>query len=358
MINFDMGYATKPGEIILDYLDFYGFSQKWLAERIGCTEKHICKLVSGEAPISADIAVKLSTVIGSSADFWLSLEDSYKIYKASLAQKKQAEREVNSDAYNKIPYSELVKMGWIKPTGNSVEKVLNLYGFLNITSLDLVLKTQSVAFRKTDDERVNDYAVAVWLQKGENDVKQMRFDADYSERKLKDSFSELLDIAYKMPKDFFKKTVDVLAECGVILIAEKYLKGTYINGATRWIGNNPVIQLSDRGKSDDRVWFTLFHEIGHILKHGKKEQFLNMDKNDKSKKEKEADDFASETLINHVTYESFLKKCNNGISKEKIVSFSDEHKISPSILVGRLKYDRIVEYSMFSEIHRKVKVID
>lgn len=81
MIKFNSEYATKPGEIILDYLDYYGFSQKWLSEKIGCTEKHLCEILSGRASISVVLAVKLSSVIGSTADFWLSLENNYKIYK-------------------------------------------------------------------------------------------------------------------------------------------------------------------------------------------------------------------------------------------------------------------------------------
>lgn len=357
MIKFNSKYATKPGEIILDYLDYYGFSQKWLSERIGCTEKHVCEILSGRASISADLAVKLSSVVGSTADFWLSLENNYKIYNARIVQEKQANEELQSDIFVNMPYNDLVKLGWVPATKKPVEKVLNLYDFFNVSSLGLILKTQNIAFRKTDDGRVNDYAVAAWLQEGENRVKKLKFDNEYNEQELRSALYKILDVVYEMPDDFFKRTVDILADCGVILIAVKFLKNTYINGATRWVGNNPVIQLSDRWKSDDRIWFTLFHEIGHILKHGKKDQFLNMHKNLVNNKEKEADDFASEILFNSKHYRLFLDKYASDINREAIINFSKEYEVSPSIIVGRLEHDRIIKYSSFPDMHRRIEAI-
>lgn len=358
MIEFNAGFASNPGEVISDYLDFYGFSQKWLAERLGCTEKHICKVISGDAPISADIAIKLSTVIGSTADFWLSMENSYKIYMARLVQEKHAEIESNSEIFEKIPYSDLVRLGWIQPARKPKERVLNLYRFFNISSLDCILKTQSVAFRRNNNKRINEYAVAAWLQKGENIIKSERFNTRYDSKRLKASLKEILSVAHEMPDDFFKRVVDILADCGVVLIAVQYLKNTYINGATRWIGNNPVIQLSDRGKSDDILWFTLFHEIGHVLMHSKKSQFLDIDDDIINEQEEEANIFASESLLADKLLERFLDDSISDIDEKRILDFSRRYNISASVLVGRLEHRHIVPYYSFSEMHKKIKIIN
>jgi hypothetical protein len=75
------------------------------------------------------------------------------------------------------------------------------------------------------------------------------------------------------------------------------LKGCRATGVTQWLtSEKALIQLSLRYKSDDHLWFTFFHEIGHILLHGKKEVFVEWDGAD-TEKEKQADRFASESLI-------------------------------------------------------------
>ena len=49
------------------------------------------------------------------------------------------------------------------------------------------------------------------------------------------------------------------------------LPKTGTSGATRWLTpEKALIQLSLRHKSDDQLWFTFFHETGHVLLHGKR----------------------------------------------------------------------------------------
>ena len=55
---------------------------------------------------------------------------------------------------------------------------------------------------------------------------------------------------------------------------------------------------------------TLYHELGHLLLHGKKEKFLEFDNKELSlikEKEEQADKFASDNLISTSEYKNFLK---------------------------------------------------
>jgi hypothetical protein len=75
------------------------------------------------------------------------------------------------------------------------------------------------------------------------------------------------------------------------------IKGARINGAARWLTpSKALIQLSLRHRWSDIVWFTFFHELGHVLIHSKKDTFIN-DKGPHSGVEQEADAFAAQTLI-------------------------------------------------------------
>jgi HTH-type transcriptional regulator / antitoxin HigA len=82
--------------------------------------------------------------------------------------------------------------------------------------------------------------------------------------------------------------IDLCAAAGVAVAFIPELKGCRACGVTRWLTpEKALIQLSLRYKTDDHLWFTFFHEIGHVLLHGKKEVFLEGDGID-NEKEKQA----------------------------------------------------------------------
>jgi HTH-type transcriptional regulator/antitoxin HigA len=63
-----------------------------------------------------------------------------------------------------------------------------------------------------------------------------------------------------------------------------------------------VVQLSLRSHEDGQFWFSFFHEVGHILLHGKKAAFLDDFKTDDSEQEREANAFARGLLIPDADY--------------------------------------------------------
>ena len=55
------------------------------------------------------------------------------------------------------------------------------------------------------------------------------------------------------------------AAAGVAVVFVPALPKTGVSGATRWLHpQKAIIQLSLRYKSNDHLWFTFFHEAGHI----------------------------------------------------------------------------------------------
>lgn len=155
-------------------------------------------------------------------------------------------------------------------------------------------------------------------------------------------------------KNFFLDVQTILSNAGVGLVCVPHFEHTQVHGATRWIGRNPILQLSIRGKDADKFWFTLFHEIGHILQHGRKEEFLEFDKGPKSSKESEADDFAQKTLIPTPPYRDFVRR--NDFSAQAIKQFSLSIELDPGIVLGRLKHDELVEFPYLSHMHSKLVI--
>ena len=98
--------------------------------------------------------------------------------------------------------------------------------------------------------------------------------------------------------DFLK---EILAGCGVKLIYTEPLPSVTVKGATRWIGGCPCIQLLNATDAYENYAYTIFHEIAHILLHGRKDVFLEEDtpssEEEYLQKEAEADAFARKWLL-------------------------------------------------------------
>src|SRR5699024_6913838 len=98
------------------------------------------------------------------------------------------------------------------------------------------------------------------------------------------------------PDVFQPQLVTACAQAGVAVVFVPELEKSRASGCTRWLGDKAIIQLSLRYKTNDHLWFTFFHEAGHILKHGKKAVFLEGN-GLCDEKEEEANAFAANLLI-------------------------------------------------------------
>ena len=141
-----------------------------------------------------------------------------------------------------------------------------------------------------------------------------------------------------------------MKECGIALIFEPHLPNTYVNGVSYKLNcDKAIIMLSDRGKKDDILWFTLFHEIAHLIKHSKKEVFIDLEDSETNDIEFEADEFAKNILIPDRIYNEFVK--SNVFYNENIIKdFSKKNNISTGIIVGRLQKDGIIGWNQFNNL--------
>jgi Zn-dependent peptidase ImmA (M78 family) len=92
--------------------------------------------------------------------------------------------------------------------------------------------------------------------------------------------------------------------------------------------------LNTTNKNEGKFWFNLFHELGHILLHGKRDIYISFDDDEMTKKEKEADNFAEKMLIGNFSDFSDFKKANNLDNQTAVRLFARKKKISPAIVAG------------------------
>lgn len=71
-------YISTPGEILLEeFLQPLGISQYRLAKAIGKPQSAISDIVNGKRSITAEMAWLLGKALGTSARFWLNLQNTY-----------------------------------------------------------------------------------------------------------------------------------------------------------------------------------------------------------------------------------------------------------------------------------------
>jgi hypothetical protein len=144
------------------------------------------------------------------------------------------------------------------------------------------------------------------------------------------------------PKDFVPQLTERFASCGVAIVIVRAPKHCPVSGAVRWLTpTRALVQLSFKYLRNDSFWFTFFHECGHILLHSKKMLFLEGTEVD-GKDEKEADNFAADTLIPPTDWSSFAPLT---LSEGVIRDFAREIGIAPGIVLGRLRNERRIPWS-------------
>lgn len=335
--KFNPNIAIHPGETLKETLDYLEMSQVDLAERTGLTTKTINEIVKGKNPITQDTAMKLSSVFGMSSAFWNNLERNYQETLSRIKVEEKIEKEL--DFFKKFScYNELAKYGYIKKTRDIKEKVINLHHFFGVSSLGLVPKVQAVAFRTTKNKEVFKESLAAWLRCGELEAQNIEV-KKFDKEKLINSIKKLRVLTKERPNIFQEKLIEICSSFGVAVVFIPYFKNTYVKGATRWLTpDKAIIQLSLMGGFSDIFWFTFFHELAHLLKHGKKDEFIEFkDGNNTTEEEKEADEFACNALIPKKEFNDFFSR--KPITATVIKKFAEKMDLPPGIVAGRLGHE-------------------
>lgn len=329
-----------PGETLVEKLDELQMGPKEFSIRTNKPEKTITAIIKGESSITPDMAVQFENVLKIPAHFWLNSQRSYDEFVAREKHKEVISQSI--EWANLFPLNDMIKKSWL-PQCNSIEEkttaLLKFFGISNYKAWENYYLNQElkIAFRISLAHESQPHAISAWLRKGELSANELGT-INYSEKKFKESLISFKEIMSLHPADFFQKLQALCLQSGVKLVHTPCLPKAPINGATRWINDTPLIQLSGRYHRNDIFWFTFFHEAGHIILHGKKDIFLekvdNTDKN--SDKEKAADDFAVNWTLSMDEETAILKKFQ--FNENDIIQFAKEFNTHPAIIVGRLQY--------------------
>lgn len=351
--------VSAPGATLLDLLEERGLSQADLALRTGRPIKTINEIINGKAAITSETAIQLERVLGTPAEFWSQREANYRVFLARLKEMENLETQKNW--LKQFPIAEMKKRAWIQGVENTIsELMISILNFFGVTTPEQWASgwtKRRLSFRKAMNLKSNIGAISVWLRKGEIEGEKI-ICKPFNKERLIGSLDTIRELTLeKDPNVFIPKLTSICADCGIAVVFVKPFLNVPAYGASCWLTpNKALVQLSVRSKTSDSLWFTFFHEIGHILKHSKKEIFVEIDNKseERSKEESEADEYAAEMLIPSVRLNAWLRS-NGKLTKDGIFAFAEELGIAPGILVGRLQHIQKIRYSELNSLKYRYK---
>lgn len=347
---------SKPGDTILETLEYLKMSQVELAERMGKTPSKINDIISGKEPITVNTALLLEKVLNIDAQFWLNRETIYR-EKLSRIEQEEALQEC-LDWLDAQPIKELKKQGYLKADKKGVEMTSELLQFYGVASPVqwqniYVNEYANANFRKSNYHQTALASMAAWLRIGEIGMRRINLNP-YDKELFREKLKRVKDLVVDFPEDFASQLQDLCAQAGVALVYTFSLPKAPISGVARWIAGNPLIQLTDRYKTNDHFWFTFFHEAGHILLHGKKDVFIEdfegveLDE----KKENEANQFAGKMLLP----DEFIRDLASPITEIEIRKVAKKYHTHPAIVVGRLQNLNLISFSFCNNLKLKISL--
>lgn len=355
MNGLSLDFIIHPGETIKEVLEEREMNQEELAIRTGFSAKHVSEVVNGKKGISPSFAKSLEYVLGIPASFWINLQGIYD--KEMLEYREQEEIDENEVAIVKglkkiIKYAE--EMNIMSKTSNVISKIIELRNICKVKNLTYInnVVTSQVAFRKSQAIETNIYVLYVWLRICEIIAQKTNIEKEYDVQKLKDNIVNIKKAMFLEINDAVKELKRIFAECGIVFQVVKNFAGAPVQGFIKKNNNKIILSMTIRRAFADEFWFTLFHEIGHLINGDiVSTQFIDY-ADSKSDIEDKADEFASKTLINEEAYEAFINK--KELTEENIIKFAEEQEIKPFIIVGRIQKERN-DYALFYNLKIRYK---
>lgn len=317
-----------------------GLSQKELARRLGLKEQAIQRY-EAERYRSISLAgfQKFASVLG--LKFAVSEPDSSRaIWDLAF--------DVDHAALNKV-LKHARANGWLKSDDDSEEKAIeglkrSIGDHVARHSTPSLLRTGLNVLDKSDD-----LALLAWKAHVTRRAEQII-------RDRRPRF-KLTDVRWL--RDLVRMSASVEALCqvgdfllqrGIVLIFEPQIPGMKVDGASFLVDDIPIIGMTLLKDTLDNFWFTLLHEIAHVILHfqtGLQAGFFDdVDCEQVDEIENEANQFAANLLIP----EDIWVRSPARISKspEPIESLAKQLGIHPAIIFGKVRMERR-NYAIFSD---------
>ncbi len=350
--------SIGPGYTIKKYLDARGWSQEDLAQLTEISTKQLSKIINDKVRITIDTARLLAKAFETSAEFWINLDTRYRLDMEPDTLKENAtQRKAKIRRF--MPVSEILKKEWFNfdKTADGYESLYESIWGIDHNDITVYEEPEKkyCARQKKDNEEFTSFYSLTWQKIARLKAKTIQI-PHYDEAILNEIISRFTYYTYS--EEGIKEFINDLKKAGIKFFMLTHLSKTYLDGACFWDNDNPVIVYTGRYDRVDNFWFTIAHEIAHVILHlpNFKEKCFMDDLKDGDAtciQEIEADNKAEEILrVEEILAEA--KQYTNYFSEKKLNSISAKLQIEPSVILGVLQHRGLVEYRKLNNFKKKV----
>jgi HTH-type transcriptional regulator/antitoxin HigA len=332
--------SVTPGRVIKKELEARGWTQVDLARILGRPEQTVSEIVQGRKQITPETALGLAQAFGTSAEMWLGLEARFRLAEARRGAPDDQVRR-RSALYSVLPLREIVKRGWIADAEDTEQLEEEVKTFLGVSALESI-PALKLAARRTATKAPDERAVLAWRRRVELLAARQQV-AGFDRLRLEEGIDDVLRLSER--EEDVAQVPGALAGLGVRFVIVPHLAGTYMDGAVLAAEGEPVVALTLRYDRLDNFWFTLVHELEHLLQgHGGSRLECLDDPPERDSEEARADQGAAERLVPEAALQEFVSRISPYFSRSSIEAFASIGR-HPSIVLGRLHHDGHVKRS-------------
>lgn len=352
-------FAPRPGRLLQRELDARAISQAQLAARTGLSPKHINLVIKGTAPLSADVAVTLEQILGTSAETLLRLEATYQAHEARNEKRHALAGFV--DWASSFPRQLLIERQVIDAADSGPEIASKLLSFFSVASPAAFTKTwlePQASYKRSQLHTIDPNLTALWLRLSELHAADLMGGAPaYDPTQLRAAAHLLPKLTVNTPGTAFKEAQNLLLSAGVVLVFVPEIPKTRISGVSRWINGTPMIAVTSRYRTLDGLWFTLLHEVAHVLLHPKRSTFVDHGlkaADDADALETAANSFAQDHLIPPADRESLTAIT----TQMGIKDLAEKLGVSPSLVAGQWAFRTNVWNGPIAKLRKTVDLAE
>lgn len=350
--QFEPDWFSKPGDSLRALMQRRGVAASDLAAEIEGGMPVVRGLIDGSIDIDYSRAETLAALLGGTAQFWICRQSRYEeaVERATdAALAKEAEGWL---ARVPMPDGKRRNSSNLRTARSEIKRRLVYYSVPNLKTwelrygrmLDHTLFRTSTTFQSTDD------AVLLWLRQGELESELVSTKA-WSSDVLAERMSSIVKLSkISQPSRFLPMLKKICAEAGVAFVVVKAPQGCRASGASRLVApDKAMILVSFRYRSDDHFWFTVFHEIGHLLLHGAR-LFIDEETTPEDDCEQEANDFSRACIIPEGRMGEFRSLQAN---RDAVMRFAVSLGVSPGLVIGQMQHHGIIEHRQLNALKRR-----
>lgn len=300
-----------PGETIADILVEREITQKELAQRAGVSEAFLSDVIHGKKDISKGLAMGLEYALGVPKSFWLNLQANYDSEVLSLQEEssvQEDEKEVLTSLREMVDYlkKESMVLDGLSQT-ETIIKLRNLFHVSSLASLSGLVDLRDL--KKTDKADVDSDVLGAWLCMCNLKDSEKKAAVGFEPTTIENLIFELKELMFENSSILQNRLKTLLAEYGIEFSVVRCFKGAPVRGlVTRKRDGAYRMVLAPKDSFAYSFWDSLFHALGHIVNGdiSKPGTFIDFQEPINERKEKAADFFANQKLLDSASYEKFL----------------------------------------------------